>query len=87
MTALSVTVEDRAASLVIEKARASRGMSKAELARRAGISLRTVAYYLDGERAMTLGAFRALCNVLELSHQEAAYRLDRELATLDDSGE
>ncbi len=87
MTALSVTPEDRAASLVIEKARAIRGMSKAELARRAGISLRTVVYYLDGQRAMTLGAFRALCNVLELSHQEAADRLDRELATLDDSGE
>ena len=87
MSALSVTPEDRAASLVIENERAVRGMPKAELARRAGISLRTVTYYLDGERAMTLGAFRALCGVLDISHQEAANRLDRVLASLDDSTE
>jgi transcriptional regulator with XRE-family HTH domain len=82
-----MTPEDRAASRVIETARADAGMPKAELARRAGISLRTVNYYLDGERAMTLGAFRALHAVLGLTREEAARRVTEALVTLDDAGE
>lgn len=82
-----MTPEDRAASRVVETAREEAGMPKAELARRAGISLRTVNYYLDGERAMTLGAFRALHAVLGLTREEAARRVTETLLTFDDSGE
>lgn len=80
-----MTPEDRAASRVIETAREESGMPKAELARRADISLRTVQYYLAGERAMTLGAFRTLCAVLGVPREEAARRVAEELLTLDDT--
>ena len=85
MTALGMTAEDRAASIVIEAQRENRGMPKAELARRAGISLRTVNYYLNGERAMTLGAFRTLHTILGLSREEAADRIARVIATFENS--
>lgn len=91
MTSLGMTNEDRAGSRVIEAARAGLGMPKAELARRASkhlkMSLRTVNYYLDGERAMTLGAFRALYTVLGLTQQEAADRFAAELASIEDAAE
>jgi ribosome-binding protein aMBF1 (putative translation factor) len=87
VAAIPLTPEDRAASRVIETARADSGMSKAELARRARISLRTVNYYLDGERAMTLGAFRTLCAVLGVTREEAARRVAEALLTLDDTGD
>jgi len=83
MTSIGMTNEDRAASLVIENARDARAMPKAELARRAGISLRTVTYYLNGERAMTLGAFRALHTVLGLTREEAARRIADTVYSLD----
>jgi transcriptional regulator with XRE-family HTH domain len=82
-----MTPEDRAASRVIEAAREESGMSKAELARRAGISERSVKYYLAGERAMTLGAFRALHAVLGLDREEAARRIAGELLAADDATE
>lgn len=80
-----MTPEDRAASRVIERAREKTGMSKAELSRRSGISERTVKYYLAGERAMTLGAFRTLHTILGLTRQEAADLIAGELASTDDA--
>ena len=82
-----MTLYDQAASIVLEQARESRGMPKAELARRAGISERSVKYYLNGERAMTLGAFRTLCAVLGVPREEAARRVAEALLTLDDTGD
>ena len=82
-----MTIEDRAASRVLEMRLEERGMAKAELARRSGISTRTIFYYLQGERAMTLGTFRLLCDILELPRQEAADRVARQLVTLEDTQE
>jgi len=87
MSAPSVTPEDRAAGLVIEAERGRRGMPVSELARRAGISRGSLYGYLDGKRAITLGVFRALCDVLDLPREEAAHRIDSVIATLDDSTE
>jgi transcriptional regulator with XRE-family HTH domain len=77
-----MTLYDQAASIVLEQARESRGMPKAELARRAGISERSVKYYLNGERAMTLGAFRALLAVLGIGNEQAAHLIESALAAL-----
>ena len=82
-----MTIEDRAASRVLEMRLEERGMAKAELARRSGISTRTVFYYLQGERAMTLGTFRALHEILGLTRKEASERVGRELAALEDTEE
>lgn len=82
-----MTPEDLAASRVIDAAREELGMSKAELARRSGISERTVKYYLAGERAMTVGAFRALHTVLGISREEAARRITEALVAPDDTTE
>jgi AcrR family transcriptional regulator len=87
VSAPEVTPEDRAAGRVIETARVRRGMSVSELARRAGISRGSLYLYVEGSRAMTLGVFRALCDVLEVTREEAADSLDRELAALDDPDE
>ncbi|WP_285462941.1 hypothetical protein [Agromyces sp. NBRC 114283] len=85
-----MTNDDRAASIVLANALEKSGMSKAELTRRANaqglkITLRTVNYYLDGERTMTFGAFRTLHTILGLSREEAAREVGRIVATLDDA--
>ncbi|GAA1788248.1 hypothetical protein GCM10009748_23590 [Agromyces lapidis] len=80
-----MTLEDRAASIVLETRRAELGMSKAELARRTGISERTVKYYLASERAMTVGAYHAIRTVLQLTREEGARLVASQLATLEDS--
>lgn len=90
VSALPMTNEDRAASIVLEAERDRLGMPKAELTRRANaaglsITLRTVNYYLDGERSMTIGAFRTLHTILGLSREEAARRVGSVAATLEDS--
>jgi Helix-turn-helix. len=85
--AIQLTSEDLAASRIIEAAREERGMSKAELARRSGFSVRTIKNYLYGDTAMTLGTFWSLCHILGVSREEAADRLRRELVTSDDTEE
>ncbi|WP_370647358.1 helix-turn-helix domain-containing protein [Agromyces endophyticus] len=80
VTVRPITSEDRAASHVLEATRRARGMPKAELARRAGLQLRTLHYYLDCERAMTVGTFRALCDALGLSREDAAAAITRWLS-------
>lgn len=72
-----MTSEDRAASRVLETIRRARGMPKTELARRAGLEPRTLHYYLDGERAMTVGTFHALCDALDVSREHAAEAITR----------
>jgi transcriptional regulator with XRE-family HTH domain len=58
----------------IEKKRIELGMSKAELARRAGITTRTLNYWECGTRGMTLNNVSMLLNAvgLELVIQECS---------------
>jgi len=87
VSAPNVTPEDRAAGRVIETARERRGMPVIELARRAGISRGSLYGYMAGERAMTLGVFRALCDALEVTREEAAESVARELIALEGTEE
>lgn len=81
MSARDMTREDRAAAAVLRDAIDDRGISLAELARRTDLGLRTLNYYRDGERAMTLGTFWALCAELGVTREEAARRVSAHLAT------
>lgn len=87
VSAPELTIDDRAAGRVIESAREERGMPKAELARRSGVGLRTLVYYLQGERAMTLGTFRRLHEALGVTREEAGERLNREVVALEGTPE
>jgi len=82
-----MTPEDLAAAKYLDEARADHGMSKAEMARRAGISERGLKYYLAGDRPMTLGTFHTLRAVLRLSRQEAARGVAAALLSLDHPSE
>lgn len=46
------------------------GLSKAEIARRLGVSCRTVSYYLQGAKMPSLDIFANLCQILDADPAE-----------------
>lgn len=66
---------DRAAAIYIRERAARIGITKAEIARKAGISVDSLRWYWDGNRSMTAGTFEAILAALSVNYIDARPRL------------
>lgn len=88
MVARKIQPEDRAALLFIKSKQDERGLSRNQLAIRAGIPYQTVRGWWDSESvALTLADVKRLLVALDVDPNEGVQEILRLALTLEDSGE
>lgn len=77
MASRPVTDFDRAVSAYIRATAGAKKMGQDETAERAGIHVNTFRHYWRGERSISLGDFRIILEVLDVSGEDAMKDIQR----------